>query len=639
MTRILLMISQQKLRGPIDPGTSDQLEKDGGHPPKEDDMDATRTQLKDAEVASIANGSEAGPGINSRLRQIARDIRTNPDFIIPLADEKNLELLTQHTSLMNWLSELLKGPDDFPAPIEAFERLKGIPEMKFLTWKEWTGVHRTRASEYSRHAVDVLVEDPPLPGLQRLETDEENPSASTKSSVRPDGIPTIPSRIALISLPIRRIISDMADGRFRGDNIVDTMHVLRPFKILVYLEDKIRQRAAELHKLSVESAATPTGQPPAEKERDTDGHSISEGNILGQTDATTEGDVKSSHSQKSSEYDDRDELIFTHGYWNQLTREELQEAAQDFEVLISFMDKYIFPLRKALRENDDVRVSFRELWHLYTPGIIVYVKDPSVPQKLWRVIQGVGSTSYPYLIEAPPPSGRVHPNYLKLGGAAGENRTPTFTLDCYYIDFNGTNYVRVLKSFTIDEFQGLVHVQGLSILPFHVAKSEGLVDTNAIRERGAEFITYTQQSYSYFRGRSLSYEPDGHVLKRPEKGTIGSVVVLSESIESPVVVDFERCLNTLPDWKPSREAKELTVLDADSMLPPPRFDDDRVWDFRLAEQILSYTDQTQSIEIYGREHPSGDEVLLLPNRVFAYVLRTRRWGKSPECPDTQVQSH
>lgn len=627
----MLIILQQKPWDPIDPGTSNEPEiADVGNIADEDK----------SESESVSSNSP-GPGINFRLRTIARDLSTKIRFgLLPESDDKNLAFLMQHMALMTWLSDLLRGStEDSPPPTEVGPRLKGIPEMRTISWSDWTSLPRY-APDQPRYAVDILVEDPPPLGpqgmLDRPENDEDNSSAFTKLPVRPDGVPTLPTEIAIMSLPIRRIISDMADGRFRVDAIVQTMYIFRPFKILVYLEDKIRRRASELHKLFAESVTTATEQPSDEEEGGKNGDSLFKGKDLEKADAATGDDAESTRSHEQRDHQ-RDGHIFNHGYWNQLTRDELQEAAQDFDVLLLFMDKYMFALRNALRETDDVRVSFRELWYLYTPGTIVYVKDSGVPQKLWRVIQGVGGTTKAWG-DAPPPPGAVHPNYLKLGGATRENKTPPFTLDCYYIDFDGTNYVRVIKSFTIDEFQGLTHVQGLPILPFQVAQSEGLVDTKTIRERGIEFLSYTQQSYCYFRGRSLSYEPDGHVLRRPEKGSMGSVAVLSESIESPVVVDFERCLNTLPDWKPCRVARELTVLYPDSRLPPQFIDDDRVWDLRLAEQILNYTDQTQSIEIYGHEPPSGDEILLLPDRVFAFVLRTRRWGKSPEC-HMHPQSH
>ncbi|KAK1675565.1 P-loop containing nucleoside triphosphate hydrolase protein [Colletotrichum godetiae] len=86
----------------------------------------------------------------------------------------------------------------------------------------------------------------------------------------------------------------------------------------------------------------------------------------------------------------RDGVIFTPAYaWNSLTREERQEASEDLGTLVSFMDEYILPLGKAIEAEgaSDVRVHYQELWHVFKPGSIVYVKDPAVPQKLWRVVQ------------------------------------------------------------------------------------------------------------------------------------------------------------------------------------------------------------------------------------------------------------
>ncbi|KAK1580696.1 P-loop containing nucleoside triphosphate hydrolase protein [Colletotrichum navitas] len=166
-------------------------------------------------------------------------------------------------------------------------------------------------------------------------------------------------------------------------------------------------------------------------------------------------------------------------------------------------------------------------------------------------------------------------------------------------------------------------------------------------KRGEEFISYTKWSYSYYRGRSLTHEPEGTALCHPQQNTIDSSMVLSEAIESPVVVDFERCLRAAPAWRPGRIPRGFSrVLDERagdlrqpprppgppgppepprSPSPPPSIDDDRIWDVRLAEKVLGFTDPRQPIELHGQDPPSGDDVLLLPNRVFAFILRTRKW--------------
>lgn len=549
---------------------------------------------------------------------------------LPIRDDENLEFLMQHMTMMSWLSDLLKGLAKPPPPPEIAERVRGIPEMRLISLDERARPLDISGSHQPRHAIDVLVEEP-RPARQEHSYGQQgfkdkNASLVAKTAIRPDGIPSIPAQILIHSLPIKRILSALVDGRLVADDNLP-MYFHRPFKLLVFMEDKIRQHAADLRKLCAGSISTAGGESSSLSGNKEASPSIG-GDAAEETDIpASKDDVESNVSSTEDPDYSRNQRIFTPRFWSHLTTDEFQEATADFDVLISFMDKYIFPLRKTFQEGDDIRTSFREIWHLFTPGSLVYVKDPGVPQKVWRVVQGVGGV-VPRWTPPPPPSAGISLNYLKLGGAMGEEKVHPFTLDCYYIDFNGTQFVRVFQSFTIDEFPELVNVRGLPILPLHVAENEGLVDTNMARERGTEFISYTQPSYCYFRGRSLVYEPDGQVLRRPDKGSIGSVAVLSESIESPVVVDFERCLGILPDWKPCRVARDLTVFSPNSVAPPANIDDDRMWDLRMAEQVLKYTDQTQSIEIYGREPPSGDEVLLLPDRVFAYVLRTRRWGKT-----------
>ncbi|KAI8282246.1 hypothetical protein K4K56_011238 [Colletotrichum sp. SAR 10_98] len=355
----------------------------------------------------------------------------------------------------------------------------------------------------------------------------------------------------------------------------------------------------------------------------------------GLNDSTEDNSVKMDNTMDDVSDDQKDPLpetpgpprlsedsLFTRDKWKQHSPEELQEAYDDFSTFVAFVDRFITPLRKALKEVDDMNVNFNELWHLYVPGSMVYVKDPNVPQKLWRVIQGTGGGYSPLQ----PDTHDSHLDYLRLGGMAGATRVSPLTLDCYYVDFDGNHFVRVVRKFQIEAFKDLASVKSLAILPLRVAEREGLVNTDNVRQRASDFIFYTQFRYCYYRGRSITHDPEGIVLKRPAEETIGSVAVLSENIESPVVVDFERCFQTMPDWKPCREPGELTVPFEDEKLPNTAIDDDRLWDLRLAEKVLNYTDQSQTLEWDSRTPPTGDEMLLLPDRVFAYVLRTRKWA-------------
>ncbi|KAK1624637.1 hypothetical protein BDP81DRAFT_329399 [Colletotrichum phormii] len=310
----------------------------------------------------------------------------------------------------------------------------------------------------------------------------------------------------------------------------------------------------------------------------------------------------------------RDGIIFTPAYdWNSLTRDELQEASEDLGTLVSFMDKYILPLGKAIEGASDVRVHYQELWHVFKPGSIVYVKDPAVPQKLWRVVQGKGGQRSENWRSS---SQQAH---LQLGGALNDLKPLPFVIECYHLDYDGTRFIRVFKDFKFEIYRDLTSVRSLPILPLNVAERDGFINVADCKTRGQDFISYTKWSY-----RALT-----------------SAVMISEAVESPVVVDFHRCLQEIPSWKPGRSSRgswglagnnegQKTSLDDNPPPPePPGRDDDRMWDTRMAEDVLNYTDQSQPGEVYGREPPEGNETLLLPDRVFAFVLRTRRWACTP----------
>ncbi|KAK2000769.1 hypothetical protein LX36DRAFT_738928 [Colletotrichum falcatum] len=422
---------------------------------------------------------------------------------------------------------------------------------------------------------------------------------------RPNGIAILPPQLSIKSLPLKRMLNTIAGGVL--DMGYTRLAFLRPYKMFACFESQIRHWLSEIQALCDE----PFSPSPA---LDAGLDSNQPGNTVNSKEIPPEGTLSE---------EGRESIIFTSRYdWKHHTAEEREEAVSNLGVLVSFINEYISPIRDGIREADDFRLYFDELWYLFPPGGIVYLKDPGVSQKLWRVVQNRRRKVR---------SSHPRDGYLKLGERVGEPKQSPLLLDCYHLDFDGTNFVRVVKTFQIEYFEDLSSISALPITPLDFAAKEGFVNIDAISKRGEEFISYTKWSYSYYKGRSLIHEPDGTILCQPQKDTTGSSMVISEAIESPVVVDFERCFREVPTWSPTSRDLSNLFNDEETNLgrPPPGFDDDRLWDVRLAEKVLNYTDQTQPIELHGRDPPSGDDVLLLPNRVFAFVLRTRKWACLP----------
>ncbi|EFQ34616.1 uncharacterized protein GLRG_09760 [Colletotrichum graminicola M1.001] len=523
---------------------------------------------------------------------------------------------------------------------EAHDGIESQATTPFATPKRKDPEDVPESSNPQDAAIDVSkkVEDAPSIGSQDCNQSEAGGNNSETSQdpsgvqyilemaedfllrARPNGIPALPPRLRIKSLPLKRILFTLTDGALNMHG-PSGLTFSRPYKMFACFESQIRRRLSEIQTLCNEPAGPALVM-------DTD---------LDLNKPTNTVIVAEFPPQETLTQEEREDIIFTSGYdWKYLTAEEREEAASDLGVLISFIDEYISPLRNAIRDADDFQVHFQELWHLFYPGSIAYVKDPGVPQKLWRVVRSSGGKFSPRL-----PNG-----FRKRGGLAGGDKWLPLLLDCYYLDFDGNNFVRILKTFQVDHFEGLSGVSALPIIPLNFAVRDGFVDVDTISKRGEDFISYTKWSYSYYRGRSLIHEPEGAALCHPQKDTIDSLTVLSEAIESPVVVDFDRCLRAIPTWRPGRTSRGLSrVLDergGDLRQPPeppgspglppvspPGYDDDGIWDVRLAEKVLKYTDPTQPAELHGQDPPSGDDVLLLPNRVFAFILRTRKWACLP----------
>ncbi|KAF5502464.1 hypothetical protein CGCA056_v014281 [Colletotrichum aenigma] len=572
--------------------------------------------------------------IGWRLRDIASRLRNfknappQSGTATPDPDKDNITTLQRHVEMMEWVSGLLNQvPSETASSIgEEPERFIYIPKLHGVKWRDFvvqppphvpTGDEPTPHTHY---AVSFLDGEFPnrrrVPGANWFEEIEEAPPPIDVASGRPEGVKSLPPVIHVNSLATRRLLASVTEVTINVDAPRGQLVIYRPYKILVHFDDQIRRQFAE-----IEDLISKAGRGPPARSGDANADSLREKNEGIKTENVT-GEKESDTSGAGKPLPRIS--LFRPARLKEHTYEELQEARADFAALVEFMDKFLSPLCKALKDAKEMRVSFNELWHLYMPGSLVYVKDPGVPQKLWRVIQGTDGRVGAFAPILHP----THPGFLKLGGRASASRASPMRLDCYYVDFNGTHYVRVLKRFQIEPFKEFVSIRGLSILPLNVAETEGLVDIEDLRRQSEDFLSYTKPSYCYFRGRSYVHEPEGTLMRRPADTMMGSVAVLSEAIESPVVVDFERCLQTIPDWKPCREPRELFSHNKD-IGPPPSADDDRVWDLRIAEKVLNYTDQSQSLEWYSRSPPTGDEVLLLPNRVFVFVLRTRRWASIP----------
>ncbi|KAH6641218.1 hypothetical protein F5144DRAFT_642131 [Chaetomium tenue] len=358
-------------------------------------------------------------------------------------------------------------------------------------------------------------------------------------------------------------------------------HILRPYKMLSFLETGIRKRIADLHQA---------------RRVIWDAHE-DEYMALYQRNPVEDGEGVD-YQQESK-----------------MTLEQLTAHILDLRCLERVMDVFSRP-EFCDPKHMPSHVPFNNLWFLFPVGSLIYVRDPNIPQNIWRVIQRTGGRKY-----------RMRPDHVPLGEY--EHLFSDFVIDSYHLDYDGIRYRPTFHQFKISSFDGAQLMSSLPVLPFrYVEYVDERVNRDDLLERARQFKSMTRIRHQSYSGRSYDRTPSGKRLSDLEVGSRKNVTRYSERIDSEVVVDFERALQDIPSWIPGGEdfkPYQMDTKEHDLIY----VDQDEMWDSRFTEDFMEA--ETKKWKKWEEEAllsgPTEEEdLLLLPDRVFAFVLRTRSWA-------------
>ncbi|KAK3320261.1 P-loop containing nucleoside triphosphate hydrolase protein, partial [Cercophora scortea] len=141
-------------------------------------------------------------------------------------------------------------------------------------------------------------------------------------------------------------------------------------------------------------------------------------------------------------------------------------------------------------------------------------------------------------------------------------------------------------------------------------------------------------SHRDYAGRNQVLNPDGSNLGE-ETCFSEDTMRYSEWIESEVMVDFERAFQGVPAWRPRENGGDFKFHTASSCersiypLQPEtsQICDDNDWDCRMTDEAIENEKEKWRRWEKEHSHPTAEEdLLILPNRVFGFIFRTRKWG-------------
>ncbi|KAH0558875.1 hypothetical protein GP486_004494 [Trichoglossum hirsutum] len=390
-----------------------------------------------------------------------------------------------------------------------------------------------------------------------------------------------PVQVRIRSSIIARLLSNVL-----GEEILKGAIFIYPFKAFISHEEAIRKEVGKVEKdteLNLELLQSVTKLD--EQKRDVADENLTNGVGTGTGEPTVE----------------RDKLAY-------------------LQCLIEFMDedmKYIWELREKIRLGTSLKsIAYTDLWHLFTPGEVIIPANGG-KRHLFRVTHAVGARRYlsdrfeyiPALGEDHTAEGEVsastQPPYLVT-----RDRLSPFYIDCFYLDFDGKVVGAVQARYMIQSYEGMRPITSLSVYP--VKYAEG--GTDKFRERGDKFVSMTRVGHKHYTGLSLD-EP-------------------KEEIDSQVIVDPALAFLSRPEWTvklglpfvhcagDARETLDIIcgVKDCANHRDISIFDDNK-FEKRLCEESLSVFTRPKPVEKL-----TDEELSLLCNRTYGFVLRSRKWS-------------
>ena len=332
-----------------------------------------------------------------------------------------------------------------------------------------------------------------------------------------------------------------------------------------------------------------------------------------------------------------------------LENDNSEEKWEHIRCYVDFVEAELLPLYHQFDNLTSGKVRFSDLWSLFRVGELVFAPATQQPyttnkpyQALWR------------LYEITPVSERA------------TSEADAFTLHCYYVDFDGMYYGPVSASFNIHPHAGEKTISSLPVYPVRFLRDAAgtLAQHQTI---GENFQRYIVEKHAYYEGWTLQCTPAGQ--------PITSVKNHREYIHSEVIIDFIECFQ-VNSWRPPFE--DLTSADLTPDSWQERREDPAIFysfeepvtghystmledlhsrrdweeiDRPTGERRRFYSSAYLTVmtqigndvclrerndyvagnkflmgpENNARDRPPAEDVCLLPPRMVAYALRSRRF--------------
>jgi hypothetical protein len=199
--------------------------------------------------------------------------------------------------------------------------------------------------------------------------------------------------------------------------------------------------------------------------------------------------------------------------------EKAQRLVSEMQCLIDFIDldlQHLLTIKREVKKRNLQTISFEHLWICFQPGdFVVSSRDGSDDRmRAYQILHVTGGR--PILdIENNADSETVGnedswtPRDRDVYAFMSSRVCTEFSIDCFYIDFDGTKYGPRPERFTITEFSGKQDMLSLPIYPLQQANISQ-TQMERLLERGRRFVAIKNLGHYEYQGSVLQEWDYGH---------------------------------------------------------------------------------------------------------------------------------
>lgn len=576
----------------------------------------------------------------------------------------------RHTAFMSWKRATQNAPEPPKGPDPKLKELWPRPVADYVQWEffRYGSPQTAFNSEEKQHLCALVVLDgEPDPRFihPRTAYDIEKRAVQNNSKSIPRSVPKltqglVPERVRLNGPQFTETFRMLEAPAFVIPFTRLQMTLLQPYRLLIYHEKDIRDR----YEILKEKFGTPrdhktvsTGGSASSPKQHGTKQDGTEQEVPSTPDAVVRASQKSEMgaepglqdrdaAQPARQHEGNEDLqdgpeANTSEEKNEFPFANSKTALDYLGCLIEFMDSTISIRKEYVQGSQCRKVHFRDLWYLFNPGDEVIRRDG---RQVYRVI---GVTN---------PTHRASSRSIFFDYDE-KDTSRYFQLSCSYVDFDGKRIGPVSTTFVIKTFAGERTVESLEVYPLRLHHHTPPVASQTRHSSSPSSGSQTLRQKLIKRGKKFFQA----ACMRLEHTFYDGPTVDGEEVESQVVVDFETALSSDKRFDKEDSVPQITSLlgdtdDGDSTSSASSeivireclgsccagqfvFDDSTVDERRKQEYINSLIPKTYatlpSVVIYPRslDDTTGDnaltddEFLVMSYRVFAFVLRTRKWGE------------